>query len=295
MSTFVLIAATSLGLAGLYFLLASGLSLIFGLMDVLNLAHGAFFGIGGYAAWVAMNELGFIGSLGLRFLLSVVVAAAVGFAVGGLVEKLLVARNYGNHLAQILLTIGLGFALVALLGGIFSYDPQPVAQPDWLRTTTTVLGARIPNSRLLIFAIAVGLLLALLAFLRYTRHGLIIRAGVENRQMVRALGIDVGRSFTLVFAIGGLLAAIGGALGAVYFNGITPSLGTGQLIFAFIVVVIGGLGSITGTALAAVLVALTQQFVNFYVAIGLGDIAVVGLLAVVLLLRPQGLLGAAAR
>ncbi len=170
-----------------------------------------------------------------------------------------------------------------------------MAQPDWLRTTTTVLGARIPNSRLLIFAVAVGLLLALLAFLRYTRHGLIIRAGVENRQMVRALGIDVGRSFTLVFAIGGLLAAIGGALGAVYFNGITPSLGTGQLIFAFIVVVIGGLGSITGTALAAVLVALTQQFVNFYVAIGLGDIAVVGLLAVVLLLRPQGLLGAAAR
>jgi branched-chain amino acid transport system permease protein len=295
MSTLVLITATSLGLAGLYFLLASGLSLIFGLMDVLNLAHGAFFGIGGYAAWVAMSRLDVIGSFGLRFLVAVLAAAVVGFAVGALVEKLLVARSYGNHLAQILLTIGLGFALVALLGGIFSYDPQPMPQPDWLRETTTVLGARIPNSRLLIFAVAVALLLALLAFLRYTHHGLVIRAGVENRQMVRALGIDVGRSFTLVFAIGGLLAAVGGALGAVYFNGITPSLGTGQLIFAFIVVVIGGLGSIAGTAVAAVLVALTQQFVNFYVAIGLGDIAVVVLLAVVLLIRPQGLLGKAAR
>jgi branched-chain amino acid transport system permease protein len=109
--------------------------------------------------------------------------------------------------------------------------------------------------------------------------------------MARALGIDVARSFTIVFALGGLLAGIGGALGAVYFNGISPSLGTTQLIFAFIVVVIGGLGSIPGTAVAAVLVALTQIYVNNYVATGLGSIAVVVLLAAVLLVRPQGLLG----
>jgi branched-chain amino acid transport system permease protein len=158
-----------------------------------------------------------------------------------------------------------------------------------------VLGARVPNSRLLIVVVAVAVLAGLLLFLRHTRHGMIIRAGVENRRMVQALGIDVGRSFTLVFALGGLLAAVGGALGAVYFNGITPALGTTQLIFAFIVVVIGGLGSVTGTAVAAVLVAGTQQFVNFYGVSGLGDIAVVALLAVVLLLRPQGLLGRAAR
>ena len=295
MSTLVLITVTSLGLAGLYFLLASGLSLIFGLMDVLNLAHGAFFGIGGYAAWLVMDRLDVVGSLGLRFVVAVVAAGVLGLVLGALVEKLLIARSYGNHLAQILLTIGLGFALVALLGGLFSYDPKPLPQPAWFTGTTGLLGARIPNSRLLILAVAAVLLVALLGFLRGTRHGLVIRAGVENRRMVQALGIDVGTSFTLVFAIGGLLAAVGGALGAVYFNGISPGLGTGQLIFAFIVVVIGGLGSIAGTALASVLVALTQQFVNFYVGSGLGDIAVVGLLAAVLLVRPQGLLGTAAR
>ncbi|HUG86231.1 MAG TPA: branched-chain amino acid ABC transporter permease [Euzebya sp.] len=295
MSTFVLIIATSLGLAGLYFLLASGLSLIFGLMDVLNLAHGVFFAVGGFAAWTVMDSLEAIGPLGLRFAVAVVVAAAVGFLVGIATEKVLIARNYGDHLAQILVTLGLGLAGVALLGGLYRYDPRPIRQPAWFAETTTILGARIPNSRILIFGVAVLLLIGLLTFLGRTRHGLIIRAGVENRQMVQALGIDVGRSFTLVFGIGGLLAAIGGALGAVYFNGITPGLGTHQLIFAFIVVVIGGLGSIAGTAIAALLVALTQQFGNFYVATGLGDLAVVGLLAAVLLIRPQGLLGRQAR
>jgi branched-chain amino acid transport system permease protein len=294
-STLVLIFVTGLGLAGLYFLLAAGLSLIFGLMDVLNLAHGAFFGVGGYTAWLVMTRAEAVGSLALRFALAVVVAAVVGLAAGALVEKLLVARSYGNHLGQILLTIGLGFALVALLGGLFSYDAQRLPQPDWFGDTTALLGARIPNSRLLVLAVAGVLLAGLLLFLSRTRHGLIIRAGVENRRMVEALGIEVGRSFTLVFALGGKLAAIGGALGAVYFNGISPSLGSAQLIFAFIVVVIGGLGSVVGTAVAAVVVALTQQLVNFYAGSGLGDIAVVGLLAVVLLARPQGLLGTVAR
>lgn len=295
MSTLVLIVVTGLGLAGLYFLLAAGLSLIFGLMDVLNLAHGALFGLGGYAAWLVMDRGDAVGSLGLRFVLAVLAAAAVGLVTGALVERLLVARAYGNHLGQVLLTIGLGFALVALLGGLFSYDPKPMPQPAWFGQTTGLLGASIPNSRLLILGVAAVLLAALLLFLAKTRHGLVIRAGVENRQMVEALGIDVGRSFTLVFALGGLLAAVGGALGAVYFNGISPNLGTSQLIFAFIVVVIGGLGSVLGTAVAAVLVALVQQLVNFYVGSGVGDLAVVGLLAVVLLTRPQGLLGAVAR
>lgn len=294
MSTFVLIVFTSLGLAGLYFLLASGLSLIFGLMDVLNLAHGVFFAIGGYAAYAVMTTE-VIRPLGLRFVVAVLAAAAVGFAVGTAVEKLLIARNYGDHLAQILVTLGLGLAGVALLGGLFRYDPRSLPQPQWFLQTTEILGARVPNSRLLIAGLALLLLVGLLALLSRTRHGLIIRAGVENRDMVAALGIDVGRSFTLVFGIGGLLAAVGGALGAVYFNGITPGLGTTQLIFAFIVVVIGGLGSVAGTAVAALLVALTQQFVNFYVATGLGDLAVVALLAAVLLIRPQGLLGRHAR
>lgn len=180
---------------------------------------------------------------------------------------------------------------MALLGGWFSYDPRLLTQPDWFVRTTNIVGASVPNNRLLILGVAIVFLIGLLTFLKRTRHGLIIRAGVENPAMVRALGIDVDRSFTIVFAVGGLLAAVGGALGAVYFNGISPSLGTTQLIFAFIVVVIGGLGSIPGTAVASVLVALTQVYVNNYLATGLGSISVIVLLALVLLVRPQGLLG----
>jgi len=292
MSSFILYTATGLGLAGLYFLLASGLSLIFGLMNVLNLAHGAFFAIGGYTAWLVMDALVAV-PVGTRFLLAVVAAALMGTAVGAMVERGLIRRLFGRHIEQILLTIGLGIALVALLGGWFSYDPRLLVQPDWFIRTTDIGGANVPNNRLLILAVAVVFLIGLLTFLKRTRHGLIIRAGVENPAMVRALGIDVQRSFTIVFAVGGLLAAVGGALGAVYFNGISPSLGTTQLIFAFIVVVIGGLGSVPGTAVAALLVALTQVYVNNYLATGLGSISVVGLLALVLLVRPQGLLGKA--
>ncbi len=290
MSSLVLNTASGLGLAGLYFLLASGLSLIFGLMHVLNLAHGAFFAVGGYSAWIVMSRFDGI-PVGPRFVLAVVFAAATGAAVGVAVERGLIKRLYGRHVEQILLTIGLGMAMVAVMGGWFTYDPRLLPQPAWFSRTTTVLGANIPNNRLLVLAVASVALVALLAFLRRTRHGLIIRAGVENPGMVRALGVDVDRSFTIVFALGGLLAGMGGSLGAVYFNGIHPGLGTSQLIFAFIVVVIGGLGSVPGTAVAAVLVALTQVYVNNYVGTGLGSVSVVVLLAIVLLIRPQGLLG----
>jgi branched-chain amino acid transport system permease protein len=290
MSSFVLNTASGLGLAGLYFLLASGLSLIFGLMNVLNLAHGAFFAVGGYAGWIVMDRLDGV-PLGLRFVIAVVSAGLSGALVGVAVERGLIKKLYGLHVEQILLTIGLGTAMVALLGGWFSYDPRLMSQPAWFGATTSLLGANIPNNRLLVLAIAVVALVALLSFLRRTRHGLIIRAGVENPGMVRALGVDVDRSFTIVFAIGGMLAGMGGSLATVYFNGISPALGTTQLIFAFIVVVIGGLGSVSGTAVAATLVAVTQVYVNQYVGTGLGSISVVVLLAVVLLVRPQGLLG----
>ena len=138
------------------------------------------------------------------------------------------------------------------------------------------------------------MLLAIIALLRFTRIGLIIRAGVENRSMVQALGIDVRRTFTLVFAIGGAAAALGGVLSAVYRGGVSPGDGTSLLIYAFIVVVIGGFGSIGGTAVAALVVGLVQQLANYYLPSGIGDISVVLLLAVVLRLRPAGLAGKAA-
>jgi branched-chain amino acid transport system permease protein len=293
--TFVLLLVTGLGLSGIYFLIASGLSLIFGLMDVLNLAHGLFFTVGSYTTWWLMTNATFIGPLGVRFAVAAVAAAGMGLLVGYVVEKAFVRRFYGDHVTQILITLGITLAGVALIGGWFTYDPRTFPVPAWFREVVVVAGARIPLSRLLTLVVAVVLLVALLAFLRRTRHGLVIRAGVENRAMVQAMGIDVQRSFTLVFAVGGLLAAIGGVLGAVFFAGVTPEFGLNILIFAFIVVVIGGLGSVEGTALAAVLVGLTQQFVNYLAGAGVGDMTVVVLLAGTLLLRPQGLLGEAVR
>ena len=294
LEVFVLLAITGLGLAGLYFLLASGLSLIFGLMDVLNVAHGLFFTVGGYAAWLVMTRVG-VESLGLRFTIALLVATIAGLLIGAVVERGFIRPLYGDHVTQILITAGISIAGVALLGGWFSYDPQTFPVPEVFRMVVNVAGARIPLSRLITVGASIVLLVGLLAFLRYTRHGLIIRAGVENRAMVQALGIDVQRSFTLVFAIGGLLAAIGGVLGAVFFAGVTPEIGLNNLIFAFIVVVIGGLGSVSGTALAAVIVGLTQQFVNFFAGAGVGDLTVVALLAITLLIRPQGLLGGVPR
>ena len=191
LQVFVLLTVTGLGLAGLYFLLASGLSLIFGLMDVLNVAHGLFFTFGGYAAWLVMTRMGVIDSLGLRFLVALVVAAAVGFVVGSVVERGFIRRLYGDHVTQILITAGISIAGVALLGGWFSYDPQTFPVPPIFRAVVEIAGARIPVSRLITVGVSAALLVALLLFLRKTRHGLVIRAGVENRSMVQALGIDV--------------------------------------------------------------------------------------------------------
>ena len=289
MSTVVLLAVTGLGLAALYFLVASGLSLIFGLMGVLNFAHGAFLTIGAYGTWWASENLPGAGSGGWGFALAVAFGVAVGTVVAALVELLLIRPLYERHIEQVLVTVGLSLALVALVRAIWGADPRPFPAPAWAEDTTSVLGASVPNDRFLLIGSAVVVLLAVLAFLRYTRFGLVIRAGVENRSMVTALGIDVRRAFTLVFALGGAFAALAGALGGVYLGSISPGQGTSLLIFAFIVVVIGGMSSITGAAVAAVLVGLVQQFANYYAASGVGDLSVVLLLAVVLLTRPGGL------
>jgi branched-chain amino acid transport system permease protein len=289
MTTVVLLTVTGLGLAALYFLVASGLSLIFGLMGVLNFAHGAFLTIGAYGTWWAAGNLPGAGSTGWGFVLAVVFGVAVGTLVAALIELALIRPLYERHIEQVLVTVGLSLALVALVRAVWGADPRPFPRPEWTQRTTSVLGANVPNDRFLLIASAIVVLVTVLAFLRFTRVGLIIRAGVENRSMVTALGIDVRKAFTLVFAIGGAFAALAGALGGIYLGSISPGQGTSLLIFAFIVVVIGGMSSITGTAAAAVLVGLVQQFANYYAASGVGDLSVVLLLAVVLLARPSGL------
>ena len=288
MSTVALLTITGLGLGALYFLVAAGLSLIWGLMRVLNFAHGAFFTVAAHIGWTASEAIP-LESVWLRWIVAVAIGILAGGVFATLTEVVLIRPLYARHVGQVLVTVGLALATVALVQGAYGSDPRKTALPDWLTATSSILGAAIPNTRLLAIVVAGIVLALLLFFLRRTRYGLIVRAGVENRAMVSALGIDVQRAFTLVFAIGGMAAGLAGVLAGAYYGTIDPARGTAMLIFAFIVVVIGGLGSITGSAVAAVIVGLLQQFLNFYAAAGAGDFVVILLLAGVLLVRPGGL------
>lgn len=288
MSTLILTLIIGLGLGALYFLVASGLSLIYGLMHVLNFAHGAFLTLSAFVGWAVAQAIG-VTSWG-GFLLSILVGALVGAIFAAITELLLIRPLYERHIEQVLVTVGLSFAAVALFEGIWGTDAITIAGPPWLSHTTSVLGASIPNKYWVLIIAAAVVLAGLVLFLKKTRYGMIIRAGVENRAMVTALGIDVRRSFTLVFAIGGAAAGIGGVLAMHALTYVSAHMGSTLLIFAFIVTVVGGLGSLTGAAIASVLVAVMQQVANTYLG-GTGDFIVVILLAVVLLVRPQGLMG----
>jgi branched-chain amino acid transport system permease protein len=288
MSTPILLLITGIGLGAIYFLVASGLSLIYGLMGVLNFAHGVFLSLGAFLGYEVATRMGATTWTG--FIVSLLVGALAGAIFAAVTERVLVQRLYNRHIEQVLVTVGLALATVALFEGIWGTDPRFPAGPPWMSRTTRILGANVPNDSFVAIVVAAVVLVAMVLFLQRTRYGMIIRAGVENRSMVTALGIDVRTAFTLVFTIGGLAAGLGGVLASHYFGYVSPLLGQTLLIFAFIVTVIGGLGSLTGAAVASVLVALLQQFANYYLG-GTGDLAVVVLLAVVLLTRPSGLLG----
>jgi branched-chain amino acid transport system permease protein len=288
MSTALLLLITGIGLGAIYFLVASGLSLIYGLMGVLNFAHGVFLSLGAFLGYEVATRLGAATWTG--FIVSLLVGALAGATFAALTERLLVQKLYNRHIEQVLVTVGLALATVALFDGIWGTDARFTVKPGWMRQTTTIAGANVPNDRFVAIVVAVLVLVAIVLFLRRTRYGMIIRAGVENRSMVTALGIDVRNAFTLVFTIGGAAAGLGGVLASHFFGYVSPMLGQTLLIFAFIVTVIGGLGSLTGAAIASVLVAVLQQYANYYLW-GTGDLAVVVLLAVVLLTRPSGLMG----
>ncbi|MDA8285374.1 MAG: branched-chain amino acid ABC transporter permease [Actinomycetota bacterium] len=298
MSTFIAITISGLALGAVYFLVASGLSLIYGLMDVLNFAHGAFLTLGAYAGWeVASHLTGALGTEG-QFAATIAAATAGGAFVALVTEVLLIRPLYGRPISQILVTVGLDLALVGLLLGAFGSNSRAIPAPAWLTSVTRVGAERLPNGDFVALGAGIVVLCGLTWFLRYTRYGLVIRAGVENREMVQALGIDVGRAFTLVFVIGGAAAGLAGLLYSFVFSGglVDPTQGDQLLIFAFIVVVIGGLGSLNGSVIAAILVGLVQVYVGFYLGshnglAELGNVSVVLLLAVVLQARPGGLLG----
>ena len=228
------------------------------------------------------------GTAGL--LLALPAAVAAGAAAAGLTELSVIRPLYARPLDQVLVTVGLGLAIPALLQAVWGADPVEWALPGWLSGTATVFGARIPTTRFMLIGIAALLLLGLRLLLTRTRAGLVVRAGVEDRDMVAALGIDVRRAFTAVFALGGAAAGLAGLLDGVYQGSTSPGDGTSLLVFAFVVVVLGRMGSLAGTAAAAAAVGLVQQFAD-YASLSLGDESVVILLAAVLLLRRRELKG----
>jgi branched-chain amino acid transport system permease protein len=267
----------------LIFLLAAGLTLIFGLMDVLNFAHGGLFAWGAYSGIWIFSKTG-------SFLIGILGAIIVGFLVGILTEKWIIKPVYGNHVQQILITLGFMLILSELLKVVWGPNQITAAPPDYLKGSWELGGVLIIKYRA--FIIFVGLIVfGLVQYsLKRTKVGLVVRAGVMNKDMVQALGINIKKVFMYVFMVGSGMAALGGVLFGPYSGVIHAGMGMDFAILAFIVVVIGGMGNFTGSVLAAILVGLSSSFMAYY----LPDLSLAVnmlLMAIVLIVRPQGLFG----
>ncbi|WP_273129288.1 branched-chain amino acid ABC transporter permease [Metabacillus sp. HB246100] len=283
MELFLNLSINGLSTGMLIFLLAAGLTLIFGLMDVLNFAHGGLFAFGAYSGvWVYATT----GS----FLAGIVGAILTGLILGFVTERFIVKPVYGNHVQQILITLGLMLVLSEMLKVIWGPNQLATKAPSYLAGSWQLGDVTIIKYRA--FIILVGFLVFGLVYfiLRNTRIGLIVRAGVMNKEMVQALGINIKKVFMLVFMVGAAMASLGGILHAPYSGVIYAEMGMDFGILAFIVVVIGGMGSLTGSLFAAILVGLSGAFMTYYVP-DLSLAVNMLLMAVVLVFRPQGLFG----
>lgn len=266
----------------LLFLVASGLTLIFGIMGIINLAHGSFYMIGAYMAF-SLTSLS--GSLFVAIVLGTVLAVALGIVL----EWALFSRLYHrDHLDQVLLTYGLILVFEELRSIIVGNDVHGVDVPailDWSVPLTATLS--YPVYRLFMSAVCVVLAGLLYVLIRRTRLGMMIRAGASNREMVQALGININLVYRLVFALGVVLAAFAGMLAAPV-SSVYPGMGTQVLIICFVVVVIGGIGSIWGALAAALLIGLADTFGKVLIPEAAG-VTVYVLMAAILLWRPEGL------
>lgn len=271
----------------LIFLMASGLSIILGLMGVVNFSHGTLFLWGGYIGVWTYLRTG-------NFLLAVLCAVAVGFIIGVVFERLFVKRVYGNATAQILITLGLMTIFTELVRVIWGATPIAVHRPPLLAGLTVIGGATIVHYRIFLIAVGLVVAIAIQLLLTKTKIGMVIRAGVQRPDMVEAMGINTSRYFTFVFAAGAALAALGGSLYAPLVGGIASDAGLNNQILAFIVVVIGGMGSFIGTAVGCVFIGLMGAVVAWFVP-SLSVVANVALMAIVLAFRPQGLFGLAVK
>ncbi|MBI3711320.1 MAG: branched-chain amino acid ABC transporter permease [Proteobacteria bacterium] len=268
----------------LLFLVASGLTLIFGIMGIINLAHGSFYMIGAYLAYWLNLKTG-------NLLLAIAIGLPLTIGLGLVVERLAIGFLYSrDHLYQVLLTYGLILILNEMQRILWGNDVHGVPVPDVLAASVPLTQTQsYPVYRFFISAACIAVAAAMYLVIHKTRLGMTIRAGAVNREMVQILGIDVGRLFAIVFSLGAALAAFSGMLSAPV-NSVYPGMGEQILIISFVVVVIGGIGSILGAFVGAMLIGFVDTFGKVLVP-EIAGIAVYALMAVVLLWRPQGLFG----
>ena len=293
-STWVTLTIAGLAMGLLIFIMASGLTLVFGLMDVMNFAHGLFIAIGAYMAVstiklfsTAAGADSFLANLG-AVLPAMLAAMAVAGLLGWFFERVIIRPVYGQHLKQILITTGGMIVAEQLIHVFWGPDLLPLQRPATLRGAFIVGDMAIEKYRLIAVAIGLVVFAAMMLLLNRTKIGLLIRAGVENKEMVEAMGYRIRRLFVGVFVAGSALAGLGGALWGMYQESVTVHIGANMMVLIFIVIIIGGLGSVGGCFAGAVLVGLVANYVGYLspkVALGSNIL----LMVLILLWRPQGL------
>ncbi|WP_336974265.1 branched-chain amino acid ABC transporter permease [Alcaligenes nematophilus] len=276
-------AAAGLALGSIYVLLAVGLTLIFGLLNVVNFSHGAFYMLGAYLGFVTLEYT-------QSFTAALLVAALGGAAIGGLFERFLIRRLYGKGIDYpLLLTFGAAYVIVDAVRMIFGREGVHIATPEALSEVVDLGFGLLPGYRLFLIALCLGLVLLLWLLLERTRWGLIIRAGAQDGTIIRILGIDISRVWLMAFALGSGLAALSGILAAP-MRGVHPDMGSAILVDAFVVTVVGGMGSLSGAVLAGLLIGMVVSFVTLF-APEFQELSIYVLMTLMLLARPQGLLG----
>lgn len=267
----------------LLFVLASGLAVTLGLMNFVNLAHGAFALMGGYATALLMNRAGlpFLATLPFAFLIPALIGAAA--------ERTLYARLYNRgHLDQVLFSIGLVFMTMAAADWLFGSQQQLITLPGWLQGRFELFGVPVGRYRAFLIVVCALLVIGLQLILARTRFGARLRAAVDNQRVARGLGINVGGIFATTFAVGSGLAGLGGALG-VEILGMDPSFPLKFMVYVLIVVTIGGTTSLTGPFLAALIIGVADVAGKYYLP-EFGAFLIYLLMIVILILRPQGLI-----
>ncbi|MCA0215317.1 MAG: branched-chain amino acid ABC transporter permease [Proteobacteria bacterium] len=292
-STWLTLTVAGLAMGMIIFIIASGLTLVFGLMDVLNFGHGVFIALGAYVATSVLAGMGdWTSSAELwRNLVALALAMTVGMMVAGAVgvafERVIVRPVYGQHLKQILITMGgmiIGEELIKVIWG-----PQQIAlpMPEALRGSLLLGDASIERYRVVAVLVGVAVFAILAWTLSRTKIGLLIRAGVQDREMVESLGYRIRRLFVGVFVVGSALAGLGGVMWGLYQQSVTPQMGAQVNILIFIVIIIGGLGSTGGALIGALLVGLMANYTGF-LAPKVALFSNIALMVAVLLWRPQG-------